>query len=96
MDMNVDYQLLTSIQQVNIFVTKFFLSAFMLTLESGWPGLVSRQYAQQSDVYICVLYINTTFRGNLLYTGRKYTPLYEKGIKKTENKSMETTFMQLR
>ena len=24
---------------------------------------------------------------------QKYTPLYEKGIKKTENKSMETTFI---
>ena len=23
--------------------------------------------------------------------GRKYTPLYEKGVKKTRNKSMETT-----
>ena len=25
------------------------------------------------------------------YTGRKQTPLYEKGIKNTKNKSMETT-----
>ena len=25
------------------------------------------------------------------FDGRKYTPLYEKGIKKTQNKSMETT-----
>ena len=25
------------------------------------------------------------------YTGRKYTPLYEKGIKETKNKSMEIT-----
>ena len=26
-----------------------------------------------------------------IYLGRKYTPLYEKGIKKHQNKSMETT-----
>ena len=30
------------------------------------------------------------------YTGRKYTPLYDKGIKKTKNKSMETTFRELK
>ena len=26
-----------------------------------------------------------------IYMGRKYTPLYEKGIKKDQNRSMETT-----
>ena len=26
-----------------------------------------------------------------IYLGRKYTPLYKKGIKKDQNKSMETT-----
>ena len=28
-----------------------------------------------------------------IYLGRKYTPLYEKGIKKDQNKSMETTLI---
>ena len=28
-----------------------------------------------------------------IYLGRKYTPLYEKGIKKDQNKSMETTIL---
>ena len=30
-------------------------------------------------------------KGEVFSLVRKYTPLYEKGIKKTQNKSMETT-----